>query len=284
LEYCIVEPSAQRRKWQQKVLGDFVDRIRWATHLSQVSENPASPVGRPPPAGICGIIFSNELLDAMPVHRLGWDAGRREWFEWGVTVRDGKLAWAKVESPESGLPNLKSGRRKSKVQSQPYASRFTFPELPEALLKVLPDGFTTEICPAAAEWWGEAARRLRRGRLMTIDYGLGAEEFFAPERNEGTLRAYYRHRLSKELLVNPGGQDITAHVNFTAIQSAGEAAGLTTEQFVTQAAFLSRLAARFWQTQENREQWSPARARQFQTLTHPEHLGARFRVLVQSRR
>jgi SAM-dependent MidA family methyltransferase len=198
----------------------------------------------------------------MPARRLGWDAKNKRWFEWGVALKDGQFVWAIIQQP---------------------ASRIIHPALPEALLDVLPDGFTTEMCPAADTWWREAARMLRRGKLLTIDYGFNAEGFIVPERSEGTLRAYYRHRLSKDLLANAGAQDLTAHVNFTALQAAGEATGLKTEQFETQAEFLTQLAGRIWRRRSDFGEWTSARTRQFQTLTHPEHLGRPFRVLIQSR-
>jgi SAM-dependent MidA family methyltransferase len=151
------------------------------------------------------------------------------------------------------------------------------------LLDVLPEGFTVEISPAAEQWWREAASVLDRGRLITLDYGLTADEFFAPERTEGTARAYFHHQSSRDLLAQAGEQDITAHVNFTAIQTAGEAAGLRTDAFLTQAQFLTAIAARIWKGGTSFGEWTPERTRQFQTLTHPEHLGRPFRVLVQSR-
>ena len=80
-----------------------------------------------------------------------------------------------------------------------------------------------------------------------------------------------------------GEQDITAHVNFTAIRAAGESAGLKTEAFLTQAQFLTGIAARTWEDEGAFGKWTAERTRQFQTLTHPEHLGRAFRVLVQSR-
>src|SRR6185437_14491760 len=89
--------------------------------------------------------------------------------------------------------------------------------LPPELLNVLPDGFTTEVCPAAVDWWRQAARALKSGKLMTIDYGLRAEQFFTPTRRDGTLRAYHQHHQSNDLLARPGEQDLTAQVNFTAI-------------------------------------------------------------------
>jgi SAM-dependent MidA family methyltransferase len=119
--------------------------------------------------------------------------------------------------------------------------------------------------------------------LVTLDYGLTADELFVPERKEGTARAYCHHQSSWDVLAQPGEQDITAHLNFTAIQTAGESAGLRTDAFLTQAQFLTGIAGRVWEGGASFGEWTRARTRQFQTLTHPEHLGRSFRVLVQSR-
>jgi SAM-dependent MidA family methyltransferase len=257
LKYCIVEPSARRRQWQQAKLAGFPETVVWIPELSALNETSASSET---------IIFSNELLDALPVHRLAWDAQAKKWFEWGVTWEGGRFAWSRMNDANN------------------HVSRFTFhmPEL-EKLLGVLPDGFTTEVCPAAETWWREAAAVLKRGRLMAIDYGLSAEEFFAPQRREGTLRAYHRHQVSRDLLANPGGQDLTAHVNFTALQSVGEAAGLVTRAMISQAKFLTQITEQAWKRADVFGEWNSNRTRQFQTLTHPEHLGRPFRVLVQAR-
>jgi SAM-dependent MidA family methyltransferase len=157
------------------------------------------------------------------------------------------------------------------------------PTLPSELLSVLPDDFTTEVCPLAEEWWRQAAEMLVSGKLVAIDYGLPAEEFFAPNRSQGTLRSYRKHQLSGDVLAEPGEQDITAHVNFTAIQNAGEGAGLNTEMFVSQEQFLTGVVANVLKRPESFEQWNSKHSRQLQTLIHPEHLGRAFRVLVQSR-
>jgi SAM-dependent MidA family methyltransferase len=151
------------------------------------------------------------------------------------------------------------------------------------LLEVLPEGFTIEVSPAAQQWWRQAAMALESGKLVAIDYGQTADELLLPERKEGTLRAYYRHRASSDVLARPGEQDITAHVNFTAIRTAGESAGLKTERYETQAQFLTDIAAQAWREEGSSGEWTRERRRQFQTLTHPEHLGRSFRVLVQSR-
>jgi SAM-dependent MidA family methyltransferase len=123
---------------------------------------------------------------------------------------------------------------------------------------------------------------LQRGKLLTIDYGFTADEIFSPARTNGTLRGYLRHHVADDILANVGEQDLTAHVNFSAIQKAGEETGLKTESFLTQPQFLTQILAKA-QKEQNFGEWNSSRTRQFQTLTHPEHLGRAFRALVQSR-
>jgi SAM-dependent MidA family methyltransferase len=210
---------------------------------------------------LTGVIFSNELLDAMPVHRLGWDAAAKKWFEWGVALEGKKFVWAKKQKSELNLPSV-------------------LRHLPSSLLDVLPDGYTLEMSPAAENWWREAAGSLERGRLMTIDYGLDADELFSPSRLRGTLRAYFRQHVADDLLANAGEQDLTAHVNFPAVQAAGESAGLAPESFSTQAQFLTRILEKVVKD-KSFGGWNTSRTRQYQTLTHPEHLGRAFQVLIQ---
>jgi len=250
LEYWILEPSVRRQQSQERTLAEFQSRIRWFDSWDTL-----------PSDGVGGVIFSNELLDAMPVHRLGWDAARGKWFEWGVALEDGRFVWTKLNMIDPSVP---------------------VPVLPNELLAVLPDGFSTEACPAAVDWWRSAAKTLRGGKLLAFDYGLTAEEFFMPERMNGTLRAYHRHHASHDVLERAGEQDITASVNFTAIQDAGGSAGLVTETFSTQAQFLTDIVAAS-ANDAGFNKWFAPHSRQFQTLTHPEHLGQSFQVLVQTR-
>ena len=258
IEYWIIEPSARRQEWQGETLREFAPRVRWFVGFQSLLQERtchSSPATRHPP--LRGVIFSNELLDAMPVHRFGWDAQNKKWFEWGVAVDGEKFVWAKI---------------------QPSA----FSLQPSALESVLPAGYTIETGPAAEDWWRAAAGILERGKLMTIDYGLTADELFSPSRTRGTLRAYFRHHASDDLLANVGEQDLTAHVNFSAIQAAGESVGLRTEMFSTQSQFLTRILGKA-SKDDSFGKWNTNQTRQFQTLTHPEHLGRAFRVLVQSR-
>ena len=275
LEYWIVEPSERRRGWQRRRLGAFGRQVHWVTDVADVAGTPMVAAGVPRLAGIRGIIFCNELLDAMPTHRLGWDAKAQAWFEWGVALEGGQFVWTRLAMP--------APRGNDRSVPLPFAPTQWPGAIADELREVLPDGFTTEWCPAADQWWRTAANALACGKLLTLDYGLAAEEFFVPERRGGTLRAYQRHHSTPDLLANPGEQDLTAHVNFTAVKAAGESAGLSTDGLVTQAQFLTGIAARVWQEGGAFGDWTAAQRRQFQTLVHPDHLGRAFRVLVQSR-
>ena len=263
LEYVILEPSLRRQQWQRETLGSFATRVRWFTGFQSIAAGTPHSALRAPQFD--GVLFSNELLDAFPVRRLGWDARGKKWFEWGVALASEKFVWKKiaVRPCEADLPS-------------------SIRHLPSALLEVLPDGYTIETSPAAENWWRAAAGILARGKLLAIDYGFTSEEQFSPSRLKGTLRAYHRHHATDDLLANPGEQDLTAHVNFTAIQKAGEAAGLTTDLFSTQPQFLTRILQKAV-AEKTFSDWNAPRARQFQTLTHPEHLGRAFRVLAQSK-
>jgi SAM-dependent MidA family methyltransferase len=219
--------------------------VRWAEALGELR-------GR-----INGVVFANELLDAMPVHVFRWNAAAQRWDEVGVGLKDGLLISVSLANPS--IEPLK---------------------LPEELLSILPDGYTVEISPAAVQWWRDAASVLVKGKLLTIDYGGPLEELLNPGRADGTLRGYLSHRVSDDVLAFPGEQDITAHVNLSEVRIAGERSGLKTEMFATQSQFLTAIARDMWQA---RGSWPQDQVRQFQTLTHPEHLGRPFRVLVQSR-
>jgi SAM-dependent MidA family methyltransferase len=251
LNYCILDPSARRRAWQKKTLAEFGDRVLWLEMDSLY-----------PKIVVRGVIFSNELLDAMPVHRMGWDAKKREWFEWGVALNSGMFNSVRME-------------RSVEVQK--------LEALPDDLLEVLPDGFTTEICPAAEDWWRSAARSLKAGTLMTLDYGTNDEAGLSPNHPQGTIRAYHHHKICDDILANAGEQDITANVDFQTIQQSGEVMGLRTETFMSQSQFLTGIASRMTTSGKESSEWSPKRSRELQTLIHPEHLGRAFRVLVQTR-
>jgi len=247
VRYVIVEPSPIRRGWQQRRLAGFGGMVEWRDEIPEV----------------VGVIFANELLDAFPVERLGWDPLVADWFRWGVMDRDGRFEWCRLPV-EGGL-------------------RERIPALPAELLGMLPAGYTVEFSPGAEAWWRRAAHQLQTGHLLTFDYGFGAEEWMRPERINGTLRGYRGHRFVDDVLADPGGADLTAHVDFARIQAIGEEVGFRTDQFTGQDRFLSRLMTETLSAEGGFGEWTEERVRQFQTLTHPQHLGRSFRVLVQSR-
>jgi SAM-dependent MidA family methyltransferase len=240
VHYSIIEPSERRRTWQQARLDLFAGQVSWFASLEELPEQ------------VAGVIFCNELLDSMPLHILRWNGDR--WVERRVGLSKGGLTWQTGEL-EAGVPQ---------------------PAVASELAAVLPEGYQIEACPAALKWWHRAAAKLQQGKLVAIDYGFAEDGLFPPHRKDGTVRAYYRHHLADDLLARPGEQDITAHVNFTAIRRAGEESGLRTEALVTQSKFLTEIVPKV-------SAWAPNQVRQIQTLTHPEHLGRPFKVLIQSR-
>jgi SAM-dependent MidA family methyltransferase len=253
-EYWILEPSARRQARQQETLCEFASLVRWFPGWDAL-----------PATGVHGVIFANELLDAFPVHRYGWGAEQQAWFEWGVTYQNSRFTWAKMALATDKTPIWEF-----------------YPSFKE-LSGVLPPNYAIEVCPQAVAWWQQAAQALRSGRLLTLDYGLSVEQLFMPERSDGTIKAYYRHHINPDLLAYPGEQDLTAPVNWTWLQKAGERAGLKTEGFMTQAQFLTRIVETTCQTHCLSLPWTGRHLRQFQTLTHPEHFGHTFRVLIQNR-
>jgi SAM-dependent MidA family methyltransferase len=249
--YALLEPSPRREMWQRRRLAVFGQQVEWWRDW------PA------PAADEFSVILSNELLDALPVRRFGWDAAAGRWFEWGVGGGPERFDWARLPLTEVALAA-------------------DLPAAPE-LLAALPDGFTLERNLAAEAWWARAAVWLRCGRLLTLDYGDWPEHALCPERSEGTLRAYRRHQMQADVLADPGEQDLTANVDFRRIAAAGERAGLRTEVFLPQGRWLAQLGAAAMQAGAEFGDWTSGHTRQFQTLTHPDHFGRRFQVLVQER-
>jgi SAM-dependent MidA family methyltransferase len=117
---------------------------------------------------------------------------------------------------------------------------------------------------------------------MTLDYGAEAPWFLQPHRTQGTLRGYARHLPADSPWHCPGEQDLTTHVNFTALRRAGEGAGLCTRFDGEQRLFLTEWARRAWEPGAQFGGWGASERRQLQVLTHPDHFGRAFRVLVQS--
>ena len=247
-DYVILERSAELRQRQQMRLAEagFAGQAEWLDAL---------------PEHFTGIVLANELLDAMPVHRLIRENG--EWREAWVAWADGRFVW------RSGpLTDPRLAERMAAVQS-------TAGEWPEPYL--------TEVNLAAEDWIATLAERLERGAVLLVDYGHPRRAFYHPQRAMGTLGCHYRHRHHDDPFRFPGLQDITAHVDFTAIADAALAAGLKVAGFTTQAHFLlgSGLPELAGYSDDPRQQLETAN--QIRRLTLPQEMGETFKVMLLTR-
>ena len=209
--YAIIELSGELRERQRATITErapqLIDRVVWLDAL---------------PERFDGLVLANELLDAMPVQLAVWghDDDEQTIFERGVSVQCGEFAW---------LDRPASGRLLERAQQLGEELSADAP---------LPPGYLSEIGLAASDWTASWASLIGRGALLLIDYGFPRHEYYHPQRSSGTLMCHYRHHAHGEPFFLPGLQDITAHVDFTAIVEAGFDAGLEFLGYTTQATFL----------------------------------------------
>lgn len=202
--YAIVEVSASLRQRQRETLArlptSLASRVQWLDCL---------------PERIDGVVLANELLDAMPVRV--FERRGQAVSEMGVGLdASGDFVW-RAAAADAGLT-------RAVVQCEPWFSG------------VQP--YRSEIGEQAQAWVGTVGRALERGAMLLIDYGFPGREYYHPQRAEGTLMAHRRHRAHPDVLRDPGLQDVTAHVDFSAVAQAGARAGLTLLGYTSQARFL----------------------------------------------
>ena len=246
--YLAVERSASRRE-------QAASRLNRHAAAGRLRVSPEIP-----PQISTGCVFSNELIDALPVHRVVMAKGCLQ--EILVGCQQGKFV--DVAAPISTCA----------INEYFVAQSIT-----------LNEGQHAEAGLEACDWVTEVGRRIERGFVLTIDYGHHAPELFDEKHMRGTLLAYRGHRVSEDFYAWPGEQDLTAHVNFTALETWGERSGLETVEFASQTAFLLALG----QANEFADLYDPGqteadqvRARlQLKTLIHPEGMGERFQVMLQ---
>lgn len=246
---CVtVERSAPRRIAQAELLASHMAAGHIASSLEMPAEVP------------CGCVFSNELLDAMPVHRVA-RVGR-------------ELKEIYVALDEGGF------RETIGPLSSPRLSEYFAEQGIE-----LHEGQQAEVCLETCYWIAEVGRRLGRGFVLTIDYGREARELYDERHMRGTLLAYEKHRTGEDIFHAPGEQDLTAHVNFTALDLSGSRSGLVRTLLTTQTNFLLAIArqSNYADLQsESLTEAEQARARLlFKTLINPEGMGETFQVLIQ---
>ena len=201
-----------------------------------------------------GVMLANEVADAMPVHALAWRGSTI--MERGV---DDKFSWA--ERPASG--ELLAAARRLEV----------------------PVPYESEIGLVSRAWMKLLAARLERGALLMIDYGFPQREYYHPQRSAGTLMCHYRHRAHGDPFFHPGLQDITAHVDFTALAQAAREGGLEVLGYANQAQFLVNCGITDVLGTEDAAdaaRYAP-RAAEAQKLLSPAEMGELFKVLAVGR-
>jgi SAM-dependent MidA family methyltransferase len=245
LRYVLIERSPAMRTSQQRLVRPWMDRpgqVTWLEGLSSLA-----------PASVVGLMFSNELPDAFPVHRIQMVGDEpREIF---VDYRGGRFV--ECLGPLSAPALLEQLQR---------------------LRLELPDGYRTEINLQALTWMKQVAAGLDRGVVITIDYGHTVQDLYGPERSKGTFLCYWSQMASDDPYVRVGRQDMTAHVDFTSLAMEGEEAGLSLTGFTNQMSFLMGLDLEEWMARLDPE--SP----EFRAAIHlvrPEGMGRTFKVLVQ---
>lgn len=197
--YRILEVSPELRERQRALLASHAPRL-----LERVSWVDVLP------RRIHGVVLANEVLDALPVHVVAWR--EQDILERGVALESGAFVWRERPADAQLLRAAQA-------------------------IEVAPP-YVSEIGLHARALVATLAQRLERGVLLFIDYGFGRAEYYHPQRNTGTLMCHYRHRVHDDPFALPGLQDITAHLDFTAVAKAAQQEGLALLGYTTQAQFL----------------------------------------------
>ncbi len=243
LEYAISEPLPRLRELQAEGLKEFGNKVVLIHEVELLASDP-----------LPGVVFGNELLDALPFHVVEWRDGNWHSCRVDCTV-EGNFFWR----TEDGVSNAGVAQALA-----PLGGNF-------------PNGYRTEVRTGFRDFLEPMTRCISTGLLLWLDYGFAQPEFYLPERHQGTMRTFSKHRAGEDPLRTPGEIDITAHVDFTAVAIAASGLGCQPRAFRNQGAWLTEIGSEWLLAQEGR----PDRElmRQFQTLTHPAHLGGSFHVL-----
>ncbi|MFH0933654.1 MAG: class I SAM-dependent methyltransferase [Pseudomonadota bacterium] len=242
--YSILEVSADLRQRQQALLLEKLPHL--AGRVQWLDGLPES---------FSGAIIGNEVLDALPVHLLYWSD--RRIFERGVTSEANRFIWQDRDLDCEVLLDV-------------------------AKDIAVPDDYLSEVSITARGLVTSLSDRLEKGAMIFIDYGFGAREYYHPQRNRGTLMCHYRHHSHDDPFYLPGLQDITAHVDFTAVAEAAIDCGANLLGYTTQAHFLINNGIADLMSEVSPEkvrEYLPLSA-QMQKLTSPAEMGELFKVIA----
>lgn len=237
----LVEPVEKLRQAQGERLREFApEKVRWAAVTADLPS-------------FQGVHFSNELLDAFPVHRVCWRGDR--WVERCVDFREERFVFADAE--------ITSGELLAHL----------------ARLPAVPPGYETEVNLAIPPWLAEITTKLRAGFILAIDYGYPRAEYYRPERSSGTLSAYAAHQREPDPLQRPGEIDLTAHVDFTTVAEAAAEQGLQLAGFTDQHHFMVGLSRLHFSDDCAMTAAGQQELRAFKTLMHPALMGQSFHAI-----
>ncbi len=250
--YAILEPSADLRERQQQRLRQnlpeaLASRVEW--------------LDRPFDDDWEGVVFANEVIDALPTPRF--------------LIKDGEVYEETVELDAQG-GFVRGAQPADMLLHQAVRHLERYLERPFA------DGYRSELLPQLPYWLQAVAGGLQRGALLFVDYGYNRAEYYQPERDDGTLRAFYRHHVHNEVHLWPGLQDITASVDFTAMAEAGLHAGFDLAGYCSQASFLlgNGLDQCLALADERTDDVGRVQLRdELKKLTLPSGMGERFQVI-----
>lgn len=248
--YLILELSPDLKCRQQETLQQKVPHlahlVKWLDEL--------------PGSGFKGVVLANEVLDAMPVQRFRIESGQ---------VREQYVGW--------------QDEKLISIWDSPTSSGLV-PAVEDLALDQA-EGFESEINLRANPWVGSLGEIVDAGAVILIDYGYPQAEYYHPQRSEGTLMCHYRHRAHHDPFILPGLQDITAHVDFSAVADAGLKAGFEIGGFTTQTFFLMGcgLDSMLAESDPNDVDTHMQLAQQVRRLTLPTEMGERFKVLAMTR-
>lgn len=249
--YALLEPSADLRQRQHELLRaalpeSLTRRVSW--------------LDAPPQGDWHGVLFANEVLDALPTPRFA--IGEGEVYEEYVVV-GGDDRFGTVLRPADALVSGAVGHVERNL-GQPFA-----------------EGYRSEILPQLPYWIQAVAGALRRGAMLFVDYGYPRREYYLPERRDGTLVCHYRHRAHGDPFFLPGLQDLTAFVDFTALAEAGVGAGFDFAGYCSQASFLigNGLAGQLEAIESLPEPERMRRKHEVKRLTLPGEMGERFQAM-----
>ena len=244
-KYYIIELSAHLRHKQKQTIGRVLPEL--IDRIEWLTELPI---------GFSGVVIANEVLDAMPAKRLTFSKGN--FVELGVNVDESGFHWQKFNEPYLN-------------------SKVSLPFKPE-------NEYTTEVNLQAMAWVSSLYDAITQGTVLLIDYGMDRTEYFHPQRNEGTLRCFYKHKASDNPFCNIGLQDITTSVNFSDIADSAINKGFKISGYCTQTMFLISLGIESFLTEEKDNEKMVKLAQQVKQLVLPGTMGEVFKVLALSKK